>query len=67
MYNFSEDKIKEAIDQTQSMKQAADFLGVNYKTFRRYAEMYNLFESNQAGKGLLKGVNQRVMEIKINP
>jgi hypothetical protein len=59
MYNFSKDKIKEAIERTQSMNQAADFLGVNYKTFKRYAEKYDLFESNQSGKGIFKGVRYK--------
>ena len=49
-YNISEEKIREAIEKTTTMGAAAAYLKVNWKTFRKYAEMYNLYKRG-AGKG----------------
>ena len=59
MYNFSKEEIKSAIEQTKSMAAAAKLLGVKYDTFKKYADKFGLFEANQAGKGLLRGVRYK--------
>lgn len=46
--------IKNAIENTQSMHGAARSLGINYKTLRKYAKEFNLFNPNQSGKGMIK-------------
>ena len=47
-------RIKWAIDSTLSIRAAAQYLGVSYNTFKKYAKMYDLFEQhkNQSGKGI---------------
>ena len=47
-------KIEWAIKSTQSIRAAAQFLGVAYNTFKKYAKKYDLFEQNknQAGVGV---------------
>ena len=43
--------------QTPSCGKAAEWLGVSYNTYKKYAKMYGIFEDqkNQALKGILKG------------
>ena len=47
-------RIEWAIKSTLSIRAAAKYLGVSYNTFKKYAIMYDLFESNknQSGKGI---------------
>ena len=47
-------RIKWAIQSTLSIRAAAQYLGVAYNTFKKYAIMYDLFEQNknQRGKGV---------------
>ena len=58
-FNILESEIRHAMSNTQSNRAAAKFLGVDYRTYKKYAEMYsedskNLFEvhKNQRGIGL---------------
>lgn len=54
---FSESQIRFAILNTKSNSGAARFLHVAYQTYKKYSEMYGLFEQNKnrAGKGIIKG------------
>ena len=45
-------KIEAAINATLSIKAAAQFAGVAYNTFKKYAKMYDLFEQNKNQKGV---------------
>jgi hypothetical protein len=47
-------RIEWAIRSTLSIRAAAQYLGVSYNTFKKYAKMYDLFEQNknQAGNGI---------------
>ena len=47
-------RIEWAIRSTLSIRAAAQYLGVSYNTFKKYAKMYDLFEQNknQSGKGI---------------
>ena len=54
MYNFTKEEIKNVIDESRSMTEASKKLGVKYDTFKRYATKFNLFETNQSGKGTIK-------------
>ena len=47
-------RIEWAIRSTLSIRAAAQYLGVSYNTFKKYAKMYDLFEQNknQAGTGI---------------
>ena len=47
-------RIEWAIKSTLSIRAAAQYLGVSYNTFKKYAKMYDLFEQNknQAGVGV---------------
>ena len=51
--------VAEANAKTKSCAQAAEYLGVAYNTYKKYAKMYGLFEEqkNQAGKGISNGYN----------
>lgn len=52
--SIPQDKIQEAISNTSSMKAAANFLGVTYSSFLRYAKKFELFAPNRGGKGTKK-------------
>lgn len=41
--NIPKDKIKEAIDNTNTMSKAAAYLNINYRTFKKIATKYNLY------------------------
>ena len=47
-------RIEWAIRSTMSIRAAAQYLGVSYNTFKKYAKMYDLFEQNknQSGVGI---------------
>ena len=58
-FNILESEIRHAMKNTLSNRAAARFLGIDYRTYKKYAEMYfdgdkNLFEvhKNQRGIGL---------------
>ena len=51
---ISKGQIEWAIKQTKSMSSASRTLGVSYNTFKKYAKRYELFETNQSGKGISK-------------
>ena len=40
--NLTPQRIKWAIESTQSMRQAADYLNVSYNAFSKYAKQYDL-------------------------
>ena len=63
MYNFSGEQIKEAIDSTKSMRQAAKFLNVRYETFKKYADKFGLFKPNQSGKDISKSIRYKILTI----
>ena len=58
-FNILESEIRHAMTNTLSNRAAARFLGIDYRTYKKYAELYvddgkNLFEihKNQRGVGL---------------
>ena len=58
MKDLTKQQLQEAIDTTQSMSAAAAKLGIHYQTFRRRAIKFDLFETNQSGKGIKKKRNR---------
>lgn len=46
--------IEAAIANSMSAAGAARYLGVNYITYRKYAKLYGLFQTNPTGKGIKK-------------
>ena len=56
-----------AQDNTNSNMEAARFLGVEYTRYRRYAKIYNLFDShaNPRGFGTPKGYGARASVVKL--
>lgn len=53
--NLKEEDLREAIENTCSMLQAAVYMKVQFSTFKRYATKYGLYEvKNQSGKGTNK-------------
>lgn len=59
--------IERAQAQTNSNAAAARFLGVSYKRYKQYAELYGLFAGhlNIAGKGVEKGFSKRPTSIPL--
>lgn len=49
---LTEEDIKAANSQTKSAKQAADYLGIAYNTYKKYAKKYGLFEEQKNPKGI---------------
>jgi Zn finger protein HypA/HybF involved in hydrogenase expression len=47
-------ELEDAINNSSSMAQAADKLGLAFSTFKTYAKKYDLYTPNQSGKGLIK-------------
>jgi len=54
---MTKQNINAAIQSTQSMSQAAIYLGVSYNTFTKYAKQYNLFKPLKSSKGIRKSHN----------
>ncbi len=48
---ITKETVELAIAETDSMRAAAQYLGVDYKTLRTYAKLFGLFSPNQGGKG----------------
>ena len=58
-------KIQWAINETQSMKQAARLLNVSYNTFKKYSKMYELFQpSSNRGIRKVGGVGIKPPELQ---
>jgi len=56
-----ESEIKEALEHVQCASAVARYLGISYKTYRKYATRYGLFKANRHGVGALTkvpGVNK---------
>ena len=54
---MTKQNINAAIQSTQSMSQAAIYLGVSYNTFTKYAKQYDLFRPLKSSKGIRKSHN----------
>lgn len=60
-YKYTKEQIQEAINNTSensavSMRAAAIYLNIKYDTFRKYAQLYQLWTPNSSGKGRTKHV-----------
>lgn len=64
---ISKADIEYAQSQTKSNMEAARFLGVGYERYKRYAKIYNLFDShaNPHGIGTSKGYAAKASTIKL--
>ena len=51
------DNINAAIKSTQSMSQAAIYLGVSMNTFKKYAKQHGLYKPLSSSKGIVRSVN----------
>ena len=51
------DNINAAIKSTQSMSQAAKYLGVSMNTFKKYAKQHGLYKPLSSSKGIVRSVN----------
>ena len=51
-------RIKQAVQTTPSMFQASKVVGCDFKTFRKWAKIYDLWFPNQSGKGISKKRNR---------
>lgn len=48
------DQLKEVLNSSLSMAEAASKLPINFKTFRTYCKKHDLYLTNQSGKGISK-------------
>jgi hypothetical protein len=53
---ITKQQIKDATHSSKSMAQAARILCIDYKTFRKYSQLYGLWIPNQSGKGTSKNI-----------
>lgn len=53
-YNFTKEQIENAFNQTQTAIGAAKLLGIKIDTYKKYAERFGCYRTNQSGKGLKK-------------
>ena len=62
---LTKNMIETAIEQTKSNAAAARWVGVDYKTYKKYAERYGLFEKglNQSGVGIRKGYGSYKIDV----
>lgn len=51
---LTEQQIREAIETSQSMREAASRFPINFKTFRSYAQKLGIYTPNQSGIGIHK-------------
>ena len=49
--NITKECVISAIETSTSAIEASKILGVQYKTFKRYAKIYGVWKPNQSGKG----------------
>ena len=57
--------IESAIENTKSNASAARWIGVDYKTYKKYAKRYGIFDKglNQSGVGIKKGYGSYKIDI----
>jgi hypothetical protein len=67
LHPISKADIEHAQKNTKSNMEAARFLGVGYPRYKRYAKIYNLFDShmNPTGIGTPKGFGAKASSIKL--
>ena len=51
---LTEGRIRWSIQQSLSMTQASKICGCSYTTFKKYANLYGLWNPNQEGRGIPK-------------
>lgn len=56
---MNREHIIEACKSFPTMAQACSSLGMNFKTFRKYAKEYGCYLPNKGGKGTKKGLNRQ--------
>ena len=52
MAKISKSKVVWAINETQSMRQASQLLGIAYNTFKKYAKLYEVWAPLESAKGI---------------
>ena len=52
MIKITEEEIKRAISESNSMSDACSKLKLSFSTYKRYAKKYNLYVTNQGSKGI---------------
>ena len=55
MVKISKSKVVWSINETRSMRQASQLLGVSYNTFKKYAKLYEVWSPLDSGKGIHNG------------
>ena len=50
------EKFKKVCNESESMTQACAVLGLHFGTFKKYAEKYGCYKTNQSGKGISKNI-----------
>jgi len=52
--SITKQQLEEAIKATSSMSAAAAYMQIHFSTFKRHALKYDLYNTNQSGKGISK-------------
>ena len=66
MAKLSKSKVVWAINETQSMKQAAKLLNVAYNTFKKYAKLYEVFDPSKSNVGISRGISGGVKQPELS-
>lgn len=61
---ISEELLKQAIAESQTMLEAANKLGLSFTTFKRAAVKYNCYKPNQGSKGVKRGRGKHCIPVK---
>lgn len=61
---LTEEDFRKACSESLSMARAAAALGLHFDTFKKYAQKYGLYKTNQSGRGINKNIRPRVNKIE---
>ncbi len=62
--DIPKEKFIEVCKQNSTMTQACAELGLHFTTFKKYAQIYGCYETNQPGKGISKKITPRVWNLE---
>ena len=62
--NIPKEEFIRICNESESMAHSASKLGLHFNTFKKYAEKYNCYKPNQAGKGIKKNYKTRITNIE---
>jgi len=65
MIKITKNEIEDAISEGKTMNKAAELLGLKFNTFKRHAQKYDLYKTNQGGKGITRGYTNSTIKFEL--